>query len=416
MADSEIMKALDAQREAFAAFQEAVKNENKEAAANAEKAYNEAKDRANNLQASIDTQNKRLEKIETDLATAATLGGKNGASDLTPKQQEYQTAFASALRGNYSKDRMFSLGREAYGALVEKDNASGGFLVTPQLSSRIIGGLAVHNPMRSVATVENISSPTLEIIADPEDMDADWMDETTTANEKSYGKFYKHEIPTNFLRVRARISRALLADTAYDLEGRLVAKVTKAFAKKERDAHISGDGVKKPKGLFTVDPSAYDGSEVAYGVWEYLASGNASTMGTNLDVFLDLIDAVPSEYRANAKWMMRRATFTALKKLKKSSTFDGYLIWEPSFQPGVPDKFLGYPMIENESCPEVAAGKLPIAFGDFAEGYTIADREGMFTIIDTITDDRFIIYKFFRRTGAGPVDSRAIKFLKVAAN
>ena len=175
MADSEIMKALDAQREAFAAFQEAVKTENKEAAANAEKAYNEAKDRANNLQASIDAQNKRLEKIETDLATAATLGGKNGASDLTPKQQEYQTAFASALRGNYSKDRMFSLGREAYGALVEKDNASGGFLVTPQLSSRIIGGLAVHNPMRSVATVENISSPTLEIIADPEDMDAAWM-------------------------------------------------------------------------------------------------------------------------------------------------------------------------------------------------------------------------------------------------
>ena len=249
MADSEIMKALDAQREAFAAFQEAVKTENKEAAAKAENAYNEAKDLANRLQTSIDAQNKRLERIETDLATAAALGNKSDAAALTPKQQEYQAAFASALRGNFSKDRMFSLGPEAYGALVEKDNASGGFLVTPQLSSRIIGGLAVYNPMRNVATVENISSPALEIIADPEDMDADWMDETTTDNEKTYGKFYKHEIPTNFLRVRARISRALLADTAYDLEGRLVAKVTKAFARKERDAHISGRREKTERSL-----------------------------------------------------------------------------------------------------------------------------------------------------------------------
>lgn len=416
MAESEIMKALDAQREAFAAFKTAVETQNKEAAAKAEAAYNDAKTRADSLQASLDAQNKRLEKIETGIETAAALGGKTSGSELSPKQLEYNTAFASALRGVYSKDQMFSLGREAYGALVEKDNTSGGFLVTPQLSSRIIGGLALYNPMRSVATVENISSPTLEIIADPEDMDADWMDETTTANEKEYGKFYKHEIPTNFLRARARISRALLADTSYDLEGRLVAKVTKAFAKMERDAHISGDGVKKPKGLFAVDPNAYTGDELPYGIWGYLVSGSASSVGANFDALLDLIDSVPSEYRANGKWMMRRATFTALKKLKKSSTFEGYQLWEPSFQPGVPDKFLGYPMIENESCPAVAANSLPIAFGDFAEGYTIADRDGMFTIIDTITDDRFVIYKFFRRTGGGPVDSRAIKFLKVAAN
>lgn len=415
MADSEIMKALDAQKEAFAAFQEAVKNDNKEAMAKSEQAYSEAKDRADRLQKSLDAQNKRLEKIETDLSTAADLGGKNRDNELSPKQQEYGDAFSKALRCGVSKDSMLSLGREAYGALVEKDNTSGGFLVTPQLSSRIIGGLSLFNPMRSVATVEGISSPTLEIIADPEDMDADWMDETTTSNEKEYGKFYKHEIPTTFLRARARISRTLLADTSYDLENRLAAKVTKAFAKKEREAHIGGDGVKKPKGLFTVAPLA-NTDELPYGVWGSLASGNASSMGGNLDVFLDMIDALPAEYCAGAKWMMRRTTFTSLKKIKKSSSFEGYLLWEPSFQPGVPDKFLGYPMVENEACPAVAANSFPLVFGDIAEAYTIVDRAGMFTIIDNVTDDRFIIYKFFRRTGAGPVDSRSVKFLKITAN
>jgi HK97 family phage major capsid protein len=41
-------------------------------------------------------------------------------------------------------------------------------------------------------------------------------------------------------------------------------------------------------------------------------------------------------------------------------------------QAGVPSTFMGYPVIEAEDMPNVGAGNLPIAFGNFGIGYQIA--------------------------------------------
>ena len=41
---------------------------------------------------------------------------------------------------------------------------------------------------------------------------------------------------------------------------------------------------------------------------------------------------------------------------------------------GQPDTLLGYPVVEAEDMPDVAADSLSVAFGNFRAGYLIAER------------------------------------------
>ena len=40
-----------------------------------------------------------------------------------------------------------------------------------------------------------------------------------------------------------------------------------------------------------------------------------------------------------------------------------------------PDRLLGYPVVEAADMPDVAANAYPIAFGNFRNGYLIAERQ-----------------------------------------
>jgi hypothetical protein len=55
-------------------------------------------------------------------------------------------------------------------------------------------------------------------------------------------------------------------------------------------------------------------------------------------------------------------------------TTDGAFIWQPGLVAGQPASLLGYPVIEAEDMPDVAANSLSIAFGNFKAGYIITER------------------------------------------
>ena len=50
-------------------------------------------------------------------------------------------------------------------------------------------------------------------------------------------------------------------------------------------------------------------------------------------------------------------------------------LWQPALQAGQPDKLLGFDLVTSPYAPTMAAGALPIAFGDF-NNYWIGDRMG----------------------------------------
>jgi len=110
---------------------------------------------------------------------------------------------------------------------------------------------------------------------------------------------------------------------------------------------------------------------------------------------------------------MRREMRTAIRKMKEA-TSDRYL-WEPSLQAGSSDMLLGYPVRIDQYVPAMATDSLSLAFGNFAEAFTIVDRIGVRTLRDPFTAKPYVVYYSTKRCGSGAVNFEAVKFLKLSA-
>ena len=108
---------------------------------------------------------------------------------------------------------------------------------------------------------------------------------------------------------------------------------------------------------------------------------------------------------------MNSATLADVRKIK---TDDGAFLWQPGLVDGQPDRLLGYPVVEAEDMPDVAAGAYPIAFGNFRAGYLIAERTATTILRDPFTNKPFVHFYATRRVGGQVLDSAAIKVLKIA--
>ncbi len=109
---------------------------------------------------------------------------------------------------------------------------------------------------------------------------------------------------------------------------------------------------------------------------------------------------------------MNSATLARVRKFK---TADGAFMWQPGLVEGQPDRLLGYPVVEAEDMPDVAAGTFPIAFGNFKAGYLIAERAETQILRDPFTNKPFVHFYATKRIGGEVSNSEAIKLLKFAA-
>ena len=96
-------------------------------------------------------------------------------------------------------------------------------------------------------------------------------------------------------------------------------------------------------------------------------------------MLVDLIYALRAGYRQNAVFVMNRKTQSAMRKFKDSS---GNYLWQPPAAAGGKSSLIGFPVVEAEDMPDVAANSLSIAFGDFRRGYLIVDRQGVRVLRD----------------------------------
>ncbi len=145
----------------------------------------------------------------------------------------------------------------------------------------------------------------------------------------------------------------------FNLESYIANEFARAFGIAEEQAFCVGTGTGQPSGIFTDN-----GGEV----------GVTLSSPTNIvcDNLIDLVHALKSPYRRNAVFLMNDATISIIRKLKDGN---GAYLWQPSLQAGQPDRLLGYPLYTSPYVPSVAAGALPVAFGDFSN-FWIADRMG----------------------------------------
>ena len=110
---------------------------------------------------------------------------------------------------------------------------------------------------------------------------------------------------------------------------------------------------------------------------------------------------------------MNASTLATIRKFKTS---EGAFIWQPGLSSGQPDMLLGYPVVEAEDMPDIAAGSLSIAFGNFRAGYLIAERTETSILRDPYSNKPYVNFYATKRIGGAVSNSEAIKLLRIASS
>ncbi|WP_424942901.1 phage major capsid protein [Aliiroseovarius crassostreae] len=323
----------------------------------------------------------------------------------------HQKAFEAYVRsGDDDGLRGLELEGKAMSTAVAGD---GGYLVDPVTADTIKGVLNGAASLRSIANVVNVEGTSYDVLIDRGDLGSGWATENDPSAETGTPTIERIAIPLHELSALPKASQRLLDDSAFDIEAWLAGRIADKFARAEAAAFINGDGVDKPKGILT--HTTVENDSWAWGNIGYVATGAAGDFGaTNpADSIIDLVFALGAEYRANAAFVMNSKTVGAVRKLKDA---DGRFLWTDSMVAGEPARLMGYPVVIAEDMPDIAADSLSIAFGDFANGYTVAERPDTRILRDPFSAKPHVLFYATKRVGGDVSDFAAIKLLKFSAS
>ncbi len=291
--------------------------------------------------------------------------------------------------------------------------ADGGYLVDPQTADTIRSMLMATSSLRSVAGVVNIDAVSFDVLVDRSEVGSGWATEAAAATETATPTIERISIKLHELSAMPKASQRLLDDSAFDVEGWLASKIATRFIRAEAAAFINGTGVDQPKGILL--PTKVANASWVWGQLGYIPTGAAADFAASnaSDCIVNLVYSLTADYRANGTFVMNSKTAGAVRKMKDA---DGRFMWGDSLQAGEPARLMGYPVLIAEDMPDVAANAHPIAFGDFATGYTIAERPDLRILRDPFSAKPNVLFYASKRVGGDITDYAAIKLLKVAVS
>ncbi|MBX9896647.1 MAG: phage major capsid protein [Qipengyuania sp.] len=289
--------------------------------------------------------------------------------------------------------------------------AEGGYAVPREIDALIARQLTEISPIRALAQVVQTGSAGYRKLVTLGGTASGWVSETAARPETGTPNFAEIAPPSGELYANPAASQAMLDDAGFDLESWLASEIAMEFARAEGAAFVNGGGVNRPQGFLQAPVSALGDTTRPFGTLQYVGSGNATGFGAEPDAkLIDLVHSLKAGHRQGASWVMNSATLAEVRKLK---TADGAFLWQPGLVEGQPDRLLGYPVVEAEDMPDIAASAFPIAFGNFRAGYLIAERTATQILRDPFTNKPFVHFYATRRIGGQVLDSAAIKLLKI---
>lgn len=345
------------------------------------------------INAALDEQKSRLDRTEAALNRPA-----NAAKEGEIENAEYKQAFSRYLRKGDAR----ALEEKA---LTVNQDTDGGYLVTPQMSQIISTVVFESSPIRQLARVETISTDSLDVLRDADEMGSGWVNEEDARNETSAAQLGLLNIQVREMHANPRATQKLLDDASINVEAWLAEKIRDRFNRLEATAFVSGLGVTSPRGFLTY-ASGTSGQTI-----QQVNSGSASAVTP--DGVLALFYSLKSPYVGNSSFVMNRTTVQAVRQLKESTT-NAY-IWQPGLALDQPDTLLGRPVYMAADMPVVAGNALAIAFGDFRAGYLIVDRVGIRTLRDPFSAKPFVQFYTTKRVGGDVVNFEAIKIQRISA-
>lgn len=240
---------------------------------------------------------------------------------------------------------------------------SGGYTVAPDYVTKIFERHYNESPMMQHAEVIDVTSNTAELYYETDDGEGNWVGELEP-REGTVGGIGKATIPVNEYTFPIKVSSQFLEDSDIaNIQNYLTNRAVRKMNRVLGDAFVTGDGFKKPEGVF------------ASPILETIPSGDASSV--TMSALLDAIGSIPNDLDSNAKWFMDKKTF--LKLVGEYATENTWINMpmNQSFSPNI----FGYDVV-YVNAPQMAAGEIPIIFGDMHEAYKIIRRLAINTRVD----------------------------------
>lgn len=412
--DKEIKDLLEAQNKAFNDFK--TSNDERLKSIETKKSVDQLVTEA------IDKANKDITRLSEELKTAIAsnrrptieIKGDDGRV-LTETEIKARDAFVNLVRKGEEPVR----GSIEHKAMVSSDDPNGGYLIPRDLSGRIVRKIFETSAMRTIASVQTISTDALEGTFDDDELSVGMVGETAARAETSTPKLGAWRIPVHEGFAKPRATQRLLDDSSVDIEMWLASKVSDKFGRLQENQFVVGDGNGKARGITTYTPVLTgSGARSSGGTIRTVKTGTNGNL-SNTDKVINTIMALKAPYRKNGQWLLSREGIEKVRLLVQ----DGKYIWAPSVlgadaQSKLGDgsgTLLGYAITETNDLPAFATGSISGVFGDIKEGYQIVDRQGIRVLRDPFSAKPYVEFYTTCRWGGDVVNFEAFVYLQASA-
>jgi HK97 family phage major capsid protein len=247
-------------------------------------------------------------------------------------------------------------------------DSEGGYLVSPQFRQKLVevrqayGGLAAEVDGFTTERGGALEYPSLDDTANEggiTDEEAAFVDGDDLAFGTVALGAFKYTSTGAGTTTPLRVSTELLQDSEFDIEALVSRALGTRIQRKQAADWVNGNGTTLPFGLL------HDGltADVVLDVEATI----------DYDEILDVEAALDPEYEQNAKWVMSKGTWVAIRRI----VVDGRPLINPQTM-GIGQapqrELLGYPVIIDQGCNAVTADGVAggfAALGDFREAYVI---------------------------------------------
>lgn len=291
----------------------------------------------------------------------------------------------------------------------------GGLAVPLEIDQRIETTLKTISPIRSIADVVKVGTSTYRKLVAVGGFASGWVAEAAARPETATPTFAEVAPPIGEIYANPAATQPMLDDAMFDVESWLATEIAIEFARAESVAFVSGSGSGQPRGFLTYPVATAGDSTRPFGTVQVVPSGAAGAFAaTNpADRLIDLMHSLRTPYRQGAVWVMNSNTIAAIRKFKDST---GDFIWRPGLEPGAASTLFGYPVVEVDAMPDIAANSLSIGFGQFRSAYVIAERGETAVLRDPYSNKPFVHFYATRRVGGALVNSEALKLMRFSAS
>jgi HK97 family phage major capsid protein len=324
---------------------------------------------------------------------------------FNPSEDEIAEAETACLATKH----LFKANFEQLPALEQKALSSfnmgaSGFILQPEMSSRVLSCLVLPTDVTGLMTTVQIASGSIKFLVDDAVATAAWACETSCFANSPQSQLAEGlgevEIRAETLRHIVCASSDVLEDAALDLEQWVLRKVSNAMRVIISQAVMTGSGIGMPLGI--LHPTA------GVPVCDTGVNTPASQFSWQDLIFLKW--QVPIQWQAGGRFLLNQNTFALLLTL--SDALGRPLMIAMPTDPSI--YFInGSPVSIVSQMPDVAPGATPVMFANLAEAYLIVQRKSVTMLHDPYSSGFCHLFKFEARVGGSVICANAARLLRI---